>query len=204
MEIAPSLSYEICLWHSWNFRNLGTCMLSHFSRVQLFVTLRTVAHQAPLSMGFSRQEYWSWLPFPPPGVLPNPRIEPTSLLSPSLAGEFFTTRVTWETPRLIQRITISPFFLKVAEVGDMKVVPIGEAHNTGIRKPYRTFNLCGKCGSWQTLTQETLPRDLCSSPCGWEAAGFSSIPPLLQMGVNVIWPPRQPALKASQWGRMMT
>ena len=46
------------------------------SRVRLFVTLWTVAHQAPLSMGFSRQEYWSGLPFPSPGDLPNPGIEP--------------------------------------------------------------------------------------------------------------------------------
>ena len=48
------------------------------SRVQLFVTPWTVAHQAPLSMGFSRQEYWSGLPFPSPGDLPNPAIEPRS------------------------------------------------------------------------------------------------------------------------------
>jgi len=53
----------------------------------LFPTLRTVAHQAPLSMGFSRQEYWSGLPFPP-GDLPNPGIEPASPVSP--AGGFFT------------------------------------------------------------------------------------------------------------------
>ena len=53
-------------------------MLSHFSPVQLFVTLWTVAHQAPLSMGFSRQEYWSGLPFPSLGNLPNPGIEPGS------------------------------------------------------------------------------------------------------------------------------
>ena len=46
------------------------------SRVQLFVTLWTVAYQAPLAMGFSRQEYWSGLPFPSPGDLPNPGIEP--------------------------------------------------------------------------------------------------------------------------------
>ena len=46
-------------------------MLSHFSHVRLFVTLRTIAHQAPLSMGFSRQEYQSGLPFPPPGDLPD-------------------------------------------------------------------------------------------------------------------------------------
>ena len=48
------------------------------SRVRLFATLWTVARQAPLSMGFSRQEYWSGLPFPPPGDLPNPGIEPGS------------------------------------------------------------------------------------------------------------------------------
>ena len=53
-------------------------MLSRFSQVPLLVTLWTVAHQVPLSMGFSRQEYWSGLPFPPPGDLPNLGIEPTS------------------------------------------------------------------------------------------------------------------------------
>ena len=59
-------------------------MLSHFSHVQLFVTTWTVAYQAPLSKGFSRQEYWSGLPSPPPGDLPNPGIEPTSPESPAL------------------------------------------------------------------------------------------------------------------------
>ena len=71
-------------------------MLSRFSCVQLFMTLWTVACQAPLSMGFSRQEYWSGLPFPSPGDLPNPGIELTSLVSPELAGGFFTTRATWK------------------------------------------------------------------------------------------------------------
>ena len=47
-----------------------------FSHIQLFATLWAVAHQAPLSMGFSRQEYWSGLPCPPPGDLPNPEIKP--------------------------------------------------------------------------------------------------------------------------------
>ena len=56
----------------------------------------TVAHQAPLSMGFSRQECWSGLPFPPPDDRPNPRIKPGSLTSPALAGGLFTTRATWE------------------------------------------------------------------------------------------------------------
>ena len=70
-------------------------MLNHFSCVQLFATLWTVACQAPLSMGFSRQEYWSELPCPPPGYLPNPGIEPGSLTSPALAGGFFTTSAIW-------------------------------------------------------------------------------------------------------------
>ena len=61
-----------------------------FSYVPLFVTSWTVALQAPLSMEFPRQEYWSGLPFPPPGDLPDPRIEPASLGSPALAGGFFT------------------------------------------------------------------------------------------------------------------
>ena len=52
--------------------------------------------QAPLSMRFSRQEYWSGLPCPPPGDLPDPGIKPTSLMSPALAGGFFTTSTTWE------------------------------------------------------------------------------------------------------------
>ena len=69
-------------------------MLSH---VQVFVTPWTVAHQAPLSVGFSRQEYCSGLSCPPLGNLPNPGIEPTSLASPALAGRFFTTVDTWET-----------------------------------------------------------------------------------------------------------
>ena len=65
------------------------------SCVQLFATPWTVAHQDPLSVGFSRQEYWSGFPFPPPGALPNPGIEPASLTSPALASGFFTTRATW-------------------------------------------------------------------------------------------------------------
>ena len=56
----------------------------------------TVALQAPPSMGFSRQEYWSGLPFLPPGDLPDPGIEPMSLASPTLAGGFFTTSIIWE------------------------------------------------------------------------------------------------------------
>ena len=66
-----------------------------FSRVQLFATLWTVAHQAPLSKGFSRQEYWTGLSGPPPGNLPDPGIEPESLMSPTLSDRFFATGTAW-------------------------------------------------------------------------------------------------------------
>ena len=62
-------------------------MLS-LSHVRLFATLWTIARQSPLSMQFSKHEYWSGLPFPPPGDLPHPEMEPTSA---ALAGRFFTT-----------------------------------------------------------------------------------------------------------------
>ena len=75
--------------------DLHACTLSHFSRVQLFATLWTVANQGPLSMGFTRQENWIGLPCPPPGGLPNPGIEPVSLTSPALVGGSFTTSPTW-------------------------------------------------------------------------------------------------------------
>ena len=69
-------------------------MLSHFSHVQLFATPWSVALQDPLSMGFSRQEYWSGLPCPPLGHHPNPGIEPESLTSPALAGGLYITSTT--------------------------------------------------------------------------------------------------------------
>ena len=72
-------SDPVGLWH------LGAQWIS---RVQLFATPGTIARQAPLSMGFSRQEYWNGLPLPPPGDLPHPGIE---LTSPALEGRFFTT-----------------------------------------------------------------------------------------------------------------
>ena len=74
------------------------CVLSH---VQPLATPRTIAHQAPLSMGFLRQEYWSRLPFTSPGDLPDPGIKPLSLKSPALAGGFFTTGVTWDVDIII-------------------------------------------------------------------------------------------------------
>ena len=75
---------------------MHACVLSYFSHIQLFTTPWTVAHQVPLSMGVSRQEYQNGLLCPPPRYLPNPGIEPIPLLSPTLANGFFTTSTTWE------------------------------------------------------------------------------------------------------------
>ena len=66
------------------------------SCVRLLAAAWTVAHQPPLPMEFSRQEYWSGLPFPPPGDLPYSGIERTSLTSHALAGGFFTTSASWK------------------------------------------------------------------------------------------------------------
>ena len=74
-------------------------MLNCFRRVWLFATLQTVARQPPLSMGLSGQEYRSGLPYPTPGDLPDPGIEPTSLASPAFAGGFFTASAASAAPR---------------------------------------------------------------------------------------------------------
>ena len=73
-----------------------SAVLSRFSCVPLCVTLWTVARQAPLSKGFSRQEYWSSLPCPPLENFPDPGTKLASFTSPTLAGRFFTTSTTWE------------------------------------------------------------------------------------------------------------
>ena len=87
------------------------CVLSGFSHVWLFVNPWTIALQAPLSMGFSRQENWSGFLCPPPGDLPDPGIESTPLMSPAMAGRFFTTRITWEAKyKLYLCYLISHFF----------------------------------------------------------------------------------------------
>ena len=72
-------------------------MLSHFSHVRLSMTLwNSCSPPGSSSMGFSRQEYWSGLPCPPLGELPDTGIQPASIMSPALAGGFLTTSATWE------------------------------------------------------------------------------------------------------------
>ena len=108
-------------------------VLSHFSRVRLFATLWTAAHQAPLSMGLSRQEYWSGLPCPLPGDLPNPGIEPMSLIPPTLAGGFITASTTKEAPKTIlnsvfplvhlSRALLTIFFFRVCVLPFSSQIP---------------------------------------------------------------------------------
>ena len=90
--------------------NGGSVRVCSVTSVWLSVTPWTVAHQAPLSMGFSRQEYWSGLPCPPPGDLPDSGIEPESLMSPALAGRFFTTSATWEAHNTHNRPQIQSWY----------------------------------------------------------------------------------------------
>ena len=98
------------------------CMLSCSRRVWLCAALWTVAHQAPLSIGFSRQEHWRGLLCPPPGELPNLGIKLVSLMSPALAGGFFITSATWEAQwgsqsswnTLFLYLSYYPFHLQVS------------------------------------------------------------------------------------------
>ena len=82
-------SFRTICFSSVKYAIMQACTLSQFSDVWLFVTPWTVAHQLPLSMGFSRQEYWSGLPYSPPGDLPNPGIEP---MSPALQADSLLLR----------------------------------------------------------------------------------------------------------------
>ena len=84
------------------------CILNHFSHVQPCHPMDHIACQAFLSMGFSRQEYWSGLPCPPPGDIPDPGIKPKSLMSPALAGRFFTTSMAL----LVKNPPVSLFYSK--------------------------------------------------------------------------------------------
>ena len=106
---------------------MPVCVLSHFSHVQLFSTLGTIVCQAPLSMGFSRQEYWNGLPFPSPGDLPDPGIEPgfptlqaDSVLSEAPGKQVLLTgnvdRYNIDTELVLGRARLSGCFLLTVQV----------------------------------------------------------------------------------------
>ena len=88
---------------------LVSCMPSHFSHVQLFVTLWTIACQAPLSTGFNRQEYWSGLTCPSPEDLPDQGIEPASLVSPTLQADSLSTGLQFPSNSQIVSKVTEPF-----------------------------------------------------------------------------------------------
>jgi len=110
-----------------NFLCVLCVVQSHFSHVQLFVTPSpavtpwTVAQQAPLSMGFSRWEYWSGLPCPP-GDLPHPRIEPISLVSPALAVWFFTTELPGKPNLPFHCALFSPWLISASTMESRRLV----------------------------------------------------------------------------------
>ena len=98
------------MWAFSGYNEHGAVHAKLLSRVQLFAMLWTVACQAPLSMGFSRQKHWNGLQRPPPGNLPNSRIKPASLIFSALAGGSFTASVTWEASCSTQASHSSGFF----------------------------------------------------------------------------------------------
>ena len=116
------------------------CVLS---RVWLFATPWTVVLQSPLSLGLSRQEYWSGLACPSPGDLPNPGIKPMSLASPALAGRFFTTNTIWEAPCPPSH---QFFFYKMGKIPKGRY---GEdSHRKGLLQPHQHAPFSGATGQW--------------------------------------------------------
>ena len=99
------------------------CLPAHLlSHVQIFVTTWTVAHQAPRSMGFSRQGYWSQLPFPSPGNLPNPRIKNMFPVARALEGRFFNTEPPGK-PMLYSRSLLVIYFIYATAAKSHQLCP---------------------------------------------------------------------------------
>ena len=146
---------------SWPKLYVGARVHSCFSRVWLFATSRTVACQGPLSMGFSQQEYWSGLPCPPPGDLPDPGIKPLSLRFPALAGGCFSTSTSWEAH--MHQHTVENFQEKLMQAQLLLRAPVREEMS---EPPYLTvlwlhLNFC-------SLHRSALP--LGGDLCAWNEA----------------------------------
>ena len=125
-----ALSLHWCMWAFSGYDEHGAVHAKSLSHVQLFATLWTVAFQAPLSMGFSRQKHWSGLPCPPPGDLPNSGVKPASLIFPVLACGSFTTSVTWKASCSSQASHCSGFFWHGAlALGNWPSVFVVHSHN---------------------------------------------------------------------------
>ena len=100
-QCLKEMSYQAIKRHGKKHKCILCVRAKSFQSFGPWVTLWTIACQAPLSMGFSRQECWSGLPCSLPRDLPDPGIEPRSLMSPALTGGFLTTRATWKAPECI-------------------------------------------------------------------------------------------------------
>ena len=146
------------------------CVLSHCSRVRLSVTLWTLAHQAPLSMGFSRQEYCRGLPWTPPGDLPDPGIEFGSLKCPALAGGLFTTSATWEA-------------LAAGKPGGWGKTGAGSLQKAFSQAPF-TWRGVPHTGQWEagdprlpsTSQEKVWPLTLSPAPCTQVEPSGKSVP----------------------------
>ena len=124
------LWYLSSLFPSLLLRNAFVCcVLSHFSHVWLFATLWTVAHQTPLSMGFSRQEYWSGLPCLRPEDLSDPGVEPTSLMSPALASGLFNHLDHDCFTQFLKSTTSSPTTLSSHQQLGQKALHVSTGHH---------------------------------------------------------------------------
>ena len=133
------------------------CAPNHFSRVQLFATSWSVVCQAPRNMEFSRQEYWSGLPFPSPGDLPDPGIKVGSLTSPALAGEFFTIRATWEAQWALRGTLNS--VLKLDFISEFSS-PLGfskSANGSIINETSQAWNSSWFLYSLPSISNQTVP-----------------------------------------------
>ena len=114
-------SWQYMTW--WWISQVIPSVLSHFSSIWLFVTLCTVACQSPLSIGFSRQGYWSGLPFPPPGDLPYPGIKP---VSPAFAGRFFITGSIWGICKIKSQWDIASHLLEWPSSKSLQTINAGK------------------------------------------------------------------------------
>ena len=134
--------------------SLKICCAQLFSHVWLFVAPWTIAHQAPPSMGFSRQEYYSGLPFPTPGNLPDPVIKSMRsrpLASPALACRFFMTSATWEGPPKKR--------WKEENLGDGREMKKEEKEKEGGGER-RRGNKANRLGWWDALSYHFLMTEL--------------------------------------------
>ena len=143
-------------------------MPSCLSCVWLFAAVWTIAHQAPLSMGFSRQEYWNGLPCPPPGYLPDSSIKPTSFMTPALAGRLFTVSTTWEALYFIHECEKKRKAGRVSQSQHywlyMRYISIPGLHplDAIAQGLHPNHTLCS-CRSWQPKTSPDITR------CPWGA-----------------------------------